>query len=131
MLYFGFFIAILIRYGTLNLETSTVELFGHISFLLSVGVIIMFIAGLYDLTNNRNTFSFYLRLGISATLWALIGVVYFYLNTKAGVAPKTILLLTTIIGFGLLSVWRYVHNRFFIHPFVEICGYLCRANTGS
>jgi exopolysaccharide biosynthesis polyprenyl glycosylphosphotransferase len=112
MLYFGFFIAILIRYGTLNLETSTVELFGHISFLLSVGVIIMFIAGLYDLTNNRNTFSFYLRLGISATLWALIGVVYFYLNTKAGVAPKTILLLTTIIGFGLLSVWRYVHNRF-------------------
>jgi exopolysaccharide biosynthesis polyprenyl glycosylphosphotransferase len=111
VLYASFFLTLFIRSG----ETTPDSLLGllpHISLLYGGAVVILFIVGLYDLPNNRNTFAFYRKLIMSAVIWAMLGVLYFYLNPRVAVAPKTILLLNTLIGFGALALWRYLHNRF-------------------
>lgn len=110
--YSSFFLTIWIRHWGATPQDSIVELFPHLSLLYAIAVVIMFIVGLYDLPSNRNTLIFYRKLVTSAVLWAVVGVLYFYLNVQASVAPKTILLLNTLIGFSLLALWRYLHNRF-------------------
>jgi exopolysaccharide biosynthesis polyprenyl glycosylphosphotransferase len=42
----------------------------------------------------------------------LAGIAYFYVNPEQNIAPKTILLLTTITGFGLIAIWRFIYNKF-------------------
>ena len=44
--------------------------------------------------------------------WTVFGIIYFYTNHETAIAPKTILLLTAVIGFGLISLWRFFYNKF-------------------
>ena len=113
VLYTSFLVTVLIRQGANTSTFSSLNLLlPHISLLYLIAIIILFIAGLYDLSNNKNTLIFYRKLFTSAIVWTTISVLYFYLNASIAVAPKTILLLNTIIGFSMLALWRYLHNRF-------------------
>jgi uncharacterized membrane protein len=112
VLYVGFFITLLVRHGIETNHESFTGLLPHISILYFIAIVLLFIIGLYDLTNNKNTFTFYRKLSSVAVLWAIMSVIYFYLNPAVAVTPKTILLLNTLIGFSLLALWRYLHNRF-------------------
>lgn len=112
VLYTGFFLTLFIRHAGATPSESIGALLPHFSLLYFIATVLLFIVGLYDLPNNRNTFTFYRKLSISIIIWAISGVLYFYLNPIAAVAPKTILLLNTLIGFSLLALWRYLHNRF-------------------
>ncbi len=80
--------------------------------LFLLAAIILFIAGLYDVSKAKNSWAFYQKIIISALVWTIFGVIYFYINPKNAIAPKTILLLTAVIGFGLISLWRFFYNKF-------------------
>jgi hypothetical protein len=80
--------------------------------LLLFSPVILFISGAYDLVKIKNTWNFYKKILVSALVWLVTGVLYFYLNPDLKIAPKTILLLTTIVGFSLIALWRYFHSRY-------------------
>ncbi len=112
-LYTGLYLAIFLRYQTLPGQ-NFFELLAPFSMLFFLAAIIMFIAGLYDVTKAKNYWGFYQKIIISTIAWIVIGIIYFYINPKQSVAPKTILLLTALIGFGLISFWRFLYNTFIV-----------------
>lgn len=110
-LYAGLYLALYFRYLKIpgkNFE----ELILPMTQLFFLAAIILFIAGLYDIDKTKNTWLFYQKITISAIAWTIFGIIYFYINPKISITPKTILLLTTITGFGLISLWRFFYNKF-------------------
>lgn len=110
-LYLGLFLAILIRHQSWPKQVL-VQLISPMSILFCLAVVLIFIAGLYDIDRAKNNKKFYHKIILVATLWIIIGVIYFYINNYNKISPKTILLLTAGAGFGLMSGWRYCYNRF-------------------
>lgn len=107
-LYLGLFVALIIRQGHLN---SLLDVISSMTVLFVFAAIIIFIAGLYDITRLKNKAEMYGRLILTTSVWILVGVVFFYLNIKATASPKTILALTGIFGFLFIAIWRTIYNR--------------------
>jgi exopolysaccharide biosynthesis polyprenyl glycosylphosphotransferase len=45
-------------------------------------------------------------------IWVVVSTIFFYLRANDFGSPKTILALTAVFGFGLITLWRYLHNRY-------------------
>jgi exopolysaccharide biosynthesis polyprenyl glycosylphosphotransferase len=75
-------------------------------------ILIIFITGLYDIEKIRNNKKNLSKIALSAFIWFVFGVFYFYASNKARISPKTILLLNTIVGFLIISGWRMIYNKF-------------------
>ncbi len=110
-LYIGLYFALYFRYLKIP-EKNLQDLLSPMTQLFFLAAIILFIAGLYDISKTKNSWAFYQKIIISALAWTVFGIIYFYVNPKTAIAPKTILLLTTVIGFGLISLWRFFYNKF-------------------
>jgi exopolysaccharide biosynthesis polyprenyl glycosylphosphotransferase len=110
-LYIGLYLAVFLRYQTVPGKNFS-ELIGPMTMLFFLAAVIMFISGLYDVTKAKNSWGFYQKMIISAGTWIVLGIVYFYINPNQSIAPKTILLLTALVGFGLISLWRFFYNKF-------------------
>lgn len=82
---------------------------------LFIGVFLMWIAtnsvnGLYDLEKINNSFFFYRRI-VEASIFSLVlGFIFFYLVSPKDIAPKTILVLAIVCGYGLSALWRLFYN---------------------
>ena len=112
-LYAGLYAGLTLRHLSLpTVARRFSELYPSFTTLFIMAIAIMFIVGLYDLGRNKNNRAFYQKIIITAAIWILIGVIYFYINPRTFVTPKTILLLTSVIGFGFVALWRFVNNRF-------------------
>lgn len=111
-LYVGLYFAIFFRYLELPNQFDIDSLIGPFSWLFLAAVIITFISGLYDLGKVKNNSTLFKKIFFVTVIWVIIGVLYFYVIPKSTINPKTILVLTALCGFGLLSVWRFVYNRF-------------------
>ncbi len=110
-LYLGLVVAVVLRSATFrNNELNT--LVPPMTLLFFWAIALLFIIGLYDLAQTKNTWRFYKKIIITSLLWLLSGIIYFYLDIRLRVAPKTILLLTALAGFGLIAAWRSLHNTF-------------------
>ena len=80
-------------------------------FLFLIWLIINIINGLYDLGNLKNKKS--QRYFLEASLISfLTSIVFFYLLSSTMIAPKTILLLNIILGYGLSALWRITYNKY-------------------
>lgn len=110
-LYIGLYLGVTLRFFSVPGDRFT-RLLSPFTLLFTVAVVIMFIIGLYDVGRARNTARFFQNIVISAAIWFVLSVIFFYADPTATVSPKTTLFLTTISGFGLLSVWRAIYNRF-------------------
>ena len=110
-LYIGLYVGIFLRYLELPGQKFS-ELAFVMTGLFFLATIIIFIAGLYDISKIKNSWSFYQKIIISAFAWIIFGVIYFYINPTKDVAPKTILLLSALVGFGLMAGWRFCYNKF-------------------
>lgn len=110
-LYIGLYFALYFRYLKAP-EQNLQDLLSPMTQLFFLATVILFIAGLYDISKTKNSWVFYQKIIISALTWTVFGIIYFYINPKTAITPKTILLLTTIIGFGLISLWRFFYNKF-------------------
>jgi len=111
VLYIGLYFALYFRYLEIpgkNLE----DLLSPMTQLFFLATITLFVAGLYDVSKTKNSWVFYQKIIISALVWTVFGIIYFYINPKISITPKTILLLTATIGFGLISLWRFFYNKF-------------------
>ncbi|MDP1709319.1 MAG: exopolysaccharide biosynthesis polyprenyl glycosylphosphotransferase, partial [Candidatus Komeilibacteria bacterium] len=111
-LYLGLILALVVRYMQWP-PRDLGWLTAPMGSLFLLGAIIMFIVGLYDLGQAKNSWNFYKKVLISTVVWTALSIIYFYINPRlSGPTPKTILLLNTFFGFGLLALWRAVYNKF-------------------
>ena len=110
-LYFGLYAAVLIRQKNTYGENLNI-LLTEMSALFLFSILIIFITGLYDIEKIKNNKKNLSRIAISASIWFVFGVFYFYAADKSRVSPKTILLLNAIIGFLIMTGWRTIYNRF-------------------
>jgi exopolysaccharide biosynthesis polyprenyl glycosylphosphotransferase len=118
MLYAGFFIGVYVRYGGQPLPGIVEGLLPHLSFLFVGALSILFIIGLYDIGKNRNTAGFFKKILISAVIWMMLAVIFFYTNTTQNVTPKTTLALVTLFSFGFIALWRALYNQFISTAFL-------------
>ncbi len=111
MLYAGFYIGVALRYQ----EWAPRDLFvlvQPISQLFAGAVIILFIIGLYDIGRVKNSRALYQKILLSAGIWVILAIIYFYIKIAALVTPKTTLLCITLGSFGLMVLWRAFYNHF-------------------
>lgn len=75
--------------------------------------VINYINGLYDLgvIGKKVFFKRYLQ---TAAVSLVVGVTFFYLVPNARISPKTILLLTLVLGYGVGALWRLAYHRLFV-----------------
>ncbi|MFA6424360.1 MAG: sugar transferase [Candidatus Magasanikbacteria bacterium] len=111
-LYLGLYLAIFLRYLEVPSQKNIDALIGPFSLLFFAAVVITFISGIYDLGKAKNNFALYQKIFLAAIIWIVLGVLYFYATPKTGINPKTTLVLAALCGFGLLSLWRFIYNRF-------------------
>src|SRR3989338_1446955 len=118
MLLAGFFIALAIRYteiptrGANGLTYFMLPLFG-------LAIVMLFIAGLYDIGKIKNDRSLHKRLGLTAAAWVIVAVLFFYTNSATSATPKTILILVAIFGFSLIAFWRALYHTFISKSFLS------------
>lgn len=112
VLYGALYVAIAVRTNSAP-GTNFVELLPPMTALFVLAAILLFIMGAYDLTKSKNAKPIFKKIFVAALVWTVIGAGFFYsgtINTKA--TPKTILLLTTLFGFGAVALWRSLYNKF-------------------
>ncbi len=114
LFYAGLLASIYIRFGSLAGNNNLPELLQALGFLYAIGVLILFIIGLYDIGRIKPGVSLYRKVGLSALLWVIAGVVYFYLNPELRITPKTTLVLNALVTFFLIGLWRIVQNRLLV-----------------
>jgi exopolysaccharide biosynthesis polyprenyl glycosylphosphotransferase len=110
-LYASLFLTLIIRYGSGYYEQfEDVHVFPF-TVVFVLWLILFYVAGLYDLRRLRNNLDFIKILFLSIAINAMIAVVLFYLIPAFGIAPKTNLLIFTVI-FAIIEVfWRRAANR--------------------
>ena len=107
----GLYVALLLRYQR---EPSEIffRLLPDFLVLFGLAVVILFIVGLFDLGRAKNNWVTFQKIIAAGIMWLVLGAVYFYVKPGAVDTPKTILLLNTLIGFGILALWRWFHNKY-------------------
>lgn len=118
-MYAGMFLALLIRYQGIPLTSAVLPLAYYASFLFAVAVVILFIAGLYDIGQSKNNRTQFIKIGLSGLAWMLISIIFFYSRSAADITPKTTLALITLCSFSLIAVWRAFYNRFLSASFLK------------
>lgn len=124
ILYFSLWLTLSLRYQKLAGPALWQKHFWPFSFVFLIWLAVLFINRLYDWSAVKTNLQFYSTVTTSLIWCALIGFIFFYLTTT-GIAPKTILVLETII-FGLLFLWwrktfnRLVLNKKFLDKVVLI-----------
>lgn len=107
----GFWISLSIRYwhtpNWQQIEQHLVLFF----FLFLLWVVVNFINGLYDLGKPKVTQA-WRRLVESAAIAFALSIIFIYIFPKSGIAPKTILILNIVIGYGLSAIWRLIYDKY-------------------
>jgi exopolysaccharide biosynthesis polyprenyl glycosylphosphotransferase len=113
---------ILLLYGSLLLALSirsqsiiTAETWSAhwpiFSYAFLIWIIALYTAGLYELNNIRNNLKFFATSSQVMGINILLAISFFYVLPQAQLTPKTILILTGIIFFGLFILWRHIAHK--------------------
>ena len=117
MLYAALWLTLKLRYG--DAFTSAVW-DSHIlpfTVLYAVWLFIFYLLELYNPRAAKNDFQSYLLLAKALAICVVVGALFFYLIPYFKIAPKTNLLLAAVFIFSLLSLWRFLFNKFLAAPF--------------
>jgi len=83
---------------------------GPFSIILSIWLVVFYIAGIYDFKNLKNDLEFDKKFWYSLIFNAGLSIAFFYLNTNVNVAPKTNLFIFLIIFGGVGYFYRKIIN---------------------
>ena len=107
----GFYISLAVRYWALPDWVLIDQHSTLFSILFLLWIVFNYINGLYDLERNTNDSKFYRRFAETTGLSLLLSVAFFYLLPERNIAPKTILLLNVVFGYGLSVLWRFGYHH--------------------
>ncbi len=111
-MYVGLWAALAIRNFAIpehDVFTAHMPIFSALFF---IWIITNFISGLYDLEKVTATLHSYRLFGETTVVSFMIGVIFFYVVPTTDITPKTVLILTVLIGYGIGLCWRliYIHT---------------------
>jgi len=109
-LYSSLYIMLLIRYLSFPNIDSWLGHFWPFSFIFIAWIIIFYINDLYNLHLAINNEKFFSRSLQSIFIAALLSAVFFYINPKIGIAPKTNLIIYLVVFTILFFLWRRLFN---------------------
>jgi len=110
ILYTSLFTTLVLRYGfDLGVQAEFHLLPFSITFIS--WLIVFYISNLYDLGYTKNNIQFFSALLYSLAVNTVISLLFFYLVPFFGIAPKTNLIIFTLIVAALMISWRYGFNK--------------------
>ncbi len=110
VLYGALALALLIRYGTVAWTPVAASHIEPFSVLFVFWIALFYINNLYDMRGQKNTGAWRRGLVGALTASAVVSIVFFYLVTDYGIAPKTNLFVFLIAASGLMYGWRSLYN---------------------
>ncbi len=84
------------------------------SIIFALGLIILYIFNLYNIETNKNSTTFFSSLVNAVVIMAGFAAVLFYVIPAFGIAPKTNLIIFSLIFIVLEFVWRFTFNRIIV-----------------
>ncbi len=109
-LYFGLFVTLILRYeGSFYEQFIGVHLVPF-TIIFFLWIVIFYIAGLYDLRHLRNNLNFLKILGAALGTNFVLAVLFFYVFSPFGIAPKTNLFLFLVVFSFVEFLWRRLSN---------------------
>ena len=109
ILYLALFLMLYFSYGN-SWTNSWNQHFFPFTIVYLTWLMVFFIIGLYELNMARNNFDFFVTLGKSLLINAVLAISFFYFIPYFGITPKTNLFADLIIFALLFIVWRQVYN---------------------
>ena len=109
---FGFWLSLATRHWQIP-TAEKIEL--HIIlFIIVFGFwfIFNYINGLYDLRHISHEKKYYKRFIETGLIALIVSIVFFYLVPNQKIAPKTILLLNILFGYGISALFRFAYISF-------------------
>jgi exopolysaccharide biosynthesis polyprenyl glycosylphosphotransferase len=83
----------------------------YFSIIFAVWLLIYYVAGFYDLETDFDEPRFLGKIVWTSLLGALVGALYFYLDGRAPIGPKTVLALDAITTTIFVWIWRATYSR--------------------
>ena len=115
LMYGALFLTLSLRYGDFHFPPGPNYLFPHFilnfTLIFLIWTLVLFILTLYDSPVIRNINLFFRNLIIFIMIALAFGTIYFYLQPKLKITPKTILVLDIFIFSLLFCLWRYIFSR--------------------
>jgi len=110
VLYISLYFMLGIRYFSLPTLDPWLSHFWPFSVIFIAWILIFYISDLYNLHLAINNEKFFLKSLKSISIAALLSAVFFYLNPKIGIAPKTNLIIYLVVFAILFFLWRRLFN---------------------
>jgi len=110
LMYLAILLALAIRYGDFSFlpgPQTKIFLF-HFSFIHLIWLFLLFLLDFYEIPPFKKFSGFFANLVIFLFSAGAVSTIYFYLNSKTSIAPKTILALDIFIFGIFLTLWRYL-----------------------
>ncbi len=108
----GFFLSMTVR----NFSPPSLDLIVIHAPLFSIMFLFWFvfnyISGLYDLEHVSQNTKYYRRFSETAIISLIVSIVFFYLIPNQKIAPKTILFLNILFGYGFSFVFRFLYIQY-------------------
>lgn len=110
LMYLAILLALAIRYGDFSFlpgPQTKIFLF-HFSFIHLIWLFLLFLLDFYEIPPFKKFSGFFANLVIFLFSAGAVSTIYFYLNSKTPITPKTILALDIFIFGIFLTLWRYL-----------------------
>lgn len=111
-LFLALWVTILVRYPGDEVATNFNRHLPHFLVVFFIFIVIFYINGSYNLNVKMRGRQFFFNLINSILISSLISIIYFYLNVRSDIAPKTNLALFISIFIILLLIWREIYRLF-------------------
>jgi sugar transferase (PEP-CTERM system associated) len=112
VLYVSLWLTLLIRYQVLPDSERWLQHFWPFTVVYVIWLVVFYINGLYSITITRNDFKFFTSLGQAMLANASLGAIFFYLTPFVGISPKTNFIISLVLGFAMVALWRQLVNIF-------------------
>lgn len=83
----------------------------YFSLIFAVLLVVYYVAGFYDLENDFDDPRFLGKILWTSILGALVGALYFYLNSNAPIGPRGVLALDAMSTMVFIWLWRSAYSR--------------------
>jgi len=110
LLNFALYLTLVLRYQSLDINLLWQKHWPHFLVVFAIWLIVFYINNLYNL-NVVNSGRRFNRLLVNSTLVSsALSALYFYLNVKSDITPRTNLIIFIVIFLILFLAWRFLFN---------------------
>lgn len=116
-LFLALLITITIRYKESEIAINFQHHLPHFLVIFFIWLLIFYINGLYDLNMKIRDRKFFLTVINSVFVSSLLSIIYFYLNVRSDIAPRTNLAIFIGVFTILFLIWREIY-RLIVSSFI-------------